>query len=78
MISDSTREKCFDEDFLRPQIRIDDETPSCPMNITSAKASFVHVDNIGVIPAERPVVPKADVTSNSNSVKSKERSRATA
>lgn len=40
------------------------------MNITSAKASLVHVDNNGVIPAESPVVPKAEVTSNRSSVKS--------
>ena len=46
-----------------------DEIPSCPMNMVRIKKSWVPMFNIGVTPADRPVVPKAEATSKKMSVK---------
>lgn len=44
--------------------------PTLPANIISTMTTFESVDNVGVIPQERPTVAKAETVSNNTAMKS--------
>jgi hypothetical protein len=52
---------------LLSQNNNEEETPSCPININTINKSLEIREICEVIPVERPVVPKAEATSNNKS-----------